>query len=70
MWDSVNSYWVFVTTVRARKFPILFLAKKLLFGTETMARRVSSRYIQYAYLNVELVPKLVLGEGINSLAEI
>jgi hypothetical protein len=58
MWKRLNVYWVFVTTVLARKFHknfskfllkrcetffLFFALKKLLSGTETVARRVSSR---------------------------
>ena len=57
MWKRLNVYWVFVTTVLARKFHknfsefplkrcgtffLFFALKKSLSGTETVARRVSS----------------------------
>ncbi len=57
MWKQLNVYWVFVTTGLARKFRknfsefplkrsgtffLFFALKKLLSGTETVARRVSS----------------------------
>jgi hypothetical protein len=60
MWKRLNVYWVFVTTVLARKFHknfsefplkrcgsffLFFALKKSLSGTETVARRVSSRCV-------------------------
>jgi hypothetical protein len=51
MWKRLNVNWIFVTAVLARKFhknfsefPLkrCFALKKLLSGTETMARRISS----------------------------
>jgi hypothetical protein len=68
MWKRLNVYWVFVTTVLARKFhknfskfPLkkcgtffVFCAKKSLSVTETVARRVSSWELKRSLISLRV----------------